>query len=1064
MTDVRDQLQRTLSGTYTVERELGGGGMSRVFVARDTTLERPVVVKVLSPELAAGVSSERFMRETKVAASLQQANIVPVLAAGVTVDGLPYYTMPFVEGQSLRSRLAKSGAMTITEVIGVMRDVSKALAYAHEHGIVHRDIKPDNVLLSGGTAVVTDFGIAKALTAARTDSGHGTLTQLGTAIGTPAYMAPEQAAGDPDVDRRADIYSVGCLTYELLAGQSPFHGRTPARMMAAHMGEAPAPVTSLRPDTPAALAELVMRCLSKEPGARPQNAQELVQALDSVTSGGTSPGLPAILIGGPGMLKKALGFYAAAFLGVAILARAAIIVIGLPDWVFPGALIVMALGLPAILFTAYVARVNRQVATLTPQYTPGGTPSLTHGTIATLALKATPHVSWRRTAMGGTYALGGFTLLVGGFMALRAMGIGPAGSLLAAGSFTAREPLLVTDFKVTSADSSLGRVLGDATKATLSESKVITLVTPEALTSALRRMERPATATLLFPLARELAMRNNIKAIVDGEVTGLGAAGFIVTLKLVTTDSVRELASFRESASDAKGLIIAVDKLSRRLRGKVGESLRSVRATLAFYDVTTGSLDALRKFTEGSRVAELEGNNNKAIDLLREAVALDTTFAGAYRKLAIVMQNAGRPRISIDSVLRKAYRYRDRLGPSENDYVTAAYYNNGPGRDRAKAAAAYESMLARGDSAGGAANNLALLVTSRRQFARAESLYRSQERICPGCFRSLYGNLATSLLRQSKFAAADSVYQAGLKTFPDNVVWNRSRISMLVFTDTAAHRRKVDSVAQHGDSAAKAFARAQKQNINLRDGKLAEWRRVVWSTRGDTARATARQRLNWALNGNDNMYLKEYEGRERYVEQRLDAALAAFNVKSLPEIERPYGGIISAYAYVGRPDKARKYLAEFDALSDTAYRRELAPQRSLGLALIALAEKKPLEAVPLFRAADRAPDGPADACVLCLPLNLGDSYFAAAQRDSAIKYYEEFLNTHAIDRPVFDQALLAPTLKALGELYEQQGNKEKAAKYYTDFVNLWKNADAVLQPHVAEVRRRLSRMADIERK
>ncbi len=434
MTDLQSRVQQSLAGNYTLERELGGGGMSKVFVAHEHSLGRTVVVKLLSPELAAAMSATRFEREIRVAASLQQANIVPVLTTG-TVEGLPYYTMPFVEGESLRARLGR-GPLSIAEAVSILRDVSRALAYAHDHGVVHRDIKPDNVLLSGHTAVVTDFGIAKAIAAAADGASGATLTQLGTAVGTPAYMAPEQAAGDPDTDHRADIYAFGCVAYELLAGQPPFPGLPPHKLLVAHMGETPKPVAELRPDCPPALAALVMQCLAKDPASRPASATELLHRLDAVASpSAPHAAMPAILLGGRAMLMRALAVYAGAFIAVAILARAAIIAIGLPDWVFPGALAVMALGLPVILFTAYTQYVSHRMATATPTYTPGGTPSLgnVHGTMATFAIRASPHVSWKRTMRGGIIAVGVFVALVAGYMVMRMLGIGPAGSLLASG-------------------------------------------------------------------------------------------------------------------------------------------------------------------------------------------------------------------------------------------------------------------------------------------------------------------------------------------------------------------------------------------------------------------------------------------------------------------------------------------------------------------------------------------------------------------------------------------------------------------------------------------------------
>ena len=288
-TDLRHHLESTLSGAYTIERELGGGGMSRVFLAVERALGRRVVVKVMSPDLAAGVNAERFKREILLTASLQHPHIVPVLTAG-EADGLPYYTMPFVDGESLRVRVMRTGAMPVGIVVSILRDVARALEFAHEKSVVHRDIKPDNILLAGNTATVSDFGIAKALLASRVDVASASMTDVGVAIGTPQYMAPEQAAGDAELDHRVDLYALGCVAYEMIVGEPPFGGRSAVSLMHAHILEAPTPVTTKRADVPEALAALIDKCLEKDPDDRPSSATDVIEVLENLTSSRTRGG------------------------------------------------------------------------------------------------------------------------------------------------------------------------------------------------------------------------------------------------------------------------------------------------------------------------------------------------------------------------------------------------------------------------------------------------------------------------------------------------------------------------------------------------------------------------------------------------------------------------------------------------------------------------------------------------------------------------------------------------------------------------------------------------------
>jgi serine/threonine-protein kinase len=291
---LRAQLQDALRDHYTITRELPRGGMSRVFVATEDALHRQVVIKVLAPELAATLSAERFKREIGLAARLQHPHIVPLISAGHAGPHL-YYTMPFVDGESLRARMVRERPMAIDDITHILREVAGALAYAHTEGVVHRDIKPENIMFFHGQAVVLDFGIGKALMSATTaETELMRITQVGMSLGTPTYVAPEQAAGDADLDHRADLYALGVVAYEMITGHPPFTARNPQAVLDAHAHKAPEPLAARRPDVPKPLAALVMQMLAKAPRDRPASGDVIVRALTAGDAARRSGGSPAV--------------------------------------------------------------------------------------------------------------------------------------------------------------------------------------------------------------------------------------------------------------------------------------------------------------------------------------------------------------------------------------------------------------------------------------------------------------------------------------------------------------------------------------------------------------------------------------------------------------------------------------------------------------------------------------------------------------------------------------------------------------------------------------------------
>ncbi len=898
--DLRAELQETLGTAYTLERELGGGGMARLFLATENALGRPVVVKVLGSDQAASISADRFTREIMVAARLQDPHIVPVLSAG-EVNGLPYYTMPFAEGDSLRARLTRDRTIALADAVRILRDVAAALEYAHARGIVHRDIKPENVLLAPRAAVVTDFGIAKALAAsvahAPSPEPGATLTHVGLMLGTPAYMSPEQAAGDP-VDARTDLYAWGIIAYELLSGQHPFGDRTSAQaLIAAHIAESPQALGSVHPSVPRVLADLVMQTLAKQPADRPGSAAHILAVLDSVTPDHAAPGPVPYALRGRAQLLQVLGVYVAAVLAIALLARLAVTGIGLPEWVFPGALVVMALGLPVILLTALAHR----YAGPDLKRTTASAPPVHRSAASWLARRVRRHVSWRRTALGGAMAVVAFMLLVAGYMTLRALGIGPAGSLLAAGTLAPRERLLVADFHTPSADSALGAVIAEAVRTNLMESRVIQVIPTSTVAATLERMRRQPFSRLDDSLAREVAIREGAKGIVGGDLTPLGSS-FVVTLRLVAAQNGDEFTSFRETIDDLRDLVPAIDRLSRKLRGKIGESLKSVNAAPRLQRVTTTSLEALRKYTAGQRANEAEGDLDKAIALLQEAVAIDTTFAMAYRKLAQTYSNRrGSDGEAAVAAYRRAYQHRDQLPEGERLLAIGEYFRTSAGHDRPRAAVAYEAALELDSLDYNVLVPYALLLRTRRDLARSEIFARRAVAANRDLFYARTA-LVIAQVNQGKFAEAAAAVADAAQRFN-----NHPRVDRPLYLLYAA-QRQYDSAAiplrrmrASRDNSRRDEAMQALASLDIMHGRLTrEARDFATSGSARSAPALLERAVRAAR---IDIVQREMPVRGR---ARLDSALHNYPLRSLTRGQASTLLLaVSLYAEAGDPTRPR---------------------------------------------------------------------------------------------------------------------------------------------------------------
>jgi tetratricopeptide (TPR) repeat protein/tRNA A-37 threonylcarbamoyl transferase component Bud32 len=961
MPELLGQLEHALGSAYRLERELGGGGMSRVYLAEEVALGRQVVVKVLPPELAAAINVERFRREIQLAAKLQHPHVVPLLAAGRAGD-LLYYTMPFIEGESLRSKLSREGELPVPEAVRYLRDVVDALAYAHEQGVLHRDIKPDNVLVSRHHALVTDFGVAKALSEAAGPAGASGFTSAGVAMGTPAYMAPEQAAADPTIDHRADIYSVGAMAYEMLAGHAPFSGRTPQQLLAAHVSRAPEPLGTVRATVPTDLAAIVMRCLEKRPADRWQSAEDLLRALEAVSTPGTG--------------------------------------------------------------TAATSAIRKAV---TPAPTQVSSASGRFRTVRTVGA--------------------GVVVVLLALLGLKGAKLLAGRSLVDRGVFREREPVLIAEFQSPPADSALGGAVTEAFRVDLAQSPKLTVIQPEYVRQVLIRMQRDPRVPFDAELAREVAIRDGIKAFVAGDVAHAGTA-FVISARLIATQSGEALVALRETAQDSSRILAAIDRLSRGMRERIGGSLGTVRASERLEDVTTPSLDALRKYSQALR-ADGQGDTERAISLLREAVELDTGFAMAYRKLGVELGNSGGRRSQQIDAFTKAYNHRDRLTDRER-YLTQAAYEGYVNGDRDRAITAYRSLLDLSPDDPFALNNLSIALNNLQNFTQAAELARRAIRAAPdgGMF---YGNLIAAQVGLGQLDSAESTLRQLRRRLPNDpygafieanfLAASGSYDSAKVIVQRVQQARRESPNWQTLTNGQLAVLSLIGGHLNQADGYL-EAAGQTSEAEGLPERALM---FDVARAGIDLWY----RGQPERARQKMDAALQRRPLARFNPADRPYLELALLYAEAGRPDRARALVSEYDRVTPEGLKRLDGSQRRAVMGSVALAERRPQDAINEYRQQE------VDECEVCAQASIGRAYDDAGLADSAVAAYERYVGTPYTYRVYADAIWLARTYYRLGELYESRGERAKAAENYAKFVRLWKDADAELRPKVLDAKSRL---------
>jgi len=714
--------------------------------------------------------------------------------------------------------------------------------------------------------------------------------------------------------------------------------------------------------------------------------------------------------------------------------------VGIPEWVMKASFVLLGIGLPIVMTTAFVQR------------------GWTGGWRGRVAAAADPDAvaeipdgrrrrrlfSWRNALLGGA---GAFMLLgigTAGWLVMRSAGIGSPGTLVAKGVLDEKDRILLADFRNSTDDPTLGGVVTEALRVDLSQSAAVELADRAFVRAALRRMERPLDTPLTEELAHEMAEREGIPAIVTGEVGRVGT-GYVLSARLTATESGDVLVSHRESAQDSTRLLEAIDGLADHMRERIGDPLRSIAATPPLAHVTTANLDALRLFSEASRLPQADVQRKVA--LYEQAVALDSTFAVAWNSLAIALGNFGNEPGRVMEARTRAFKLRDRLTKWERNYVAQEYYLHVMHEPR-QAIPYFEAVIEADSTRRGIINNLGEAYRELGELETALDYYRRAAALDSARAAIPWMNIAEVGTTMGRWAIVDTALArigAISQPFAD---WHRG-IELAARRDFGAAEATFQHTRDEVTGSAFLFSEMTRwlaAIVTVR-GRLAEadgyWEQLAELSEGNGSAVDALRDL--ALGTVGDALARGTEGSAA-----LDAALQRYPLATMDPVARPYLDVASAYAVVGNPAAARKLAEEFERIAPENHRHGLRYQHHEVLGEIALAERRYEEAIAEFRQSSSRPQE-------ILPMvNLARTFDAAGQADSARVYYRRFLG-----QPQWQSLYpayawyLASSLERLARLEEDAGDPEAAAPLYAEFVSLWEDADPELRPRAEEAQRRL---------